>query len=41
VEEETAEEQQELLDTGLEALADKHGLEKLRAAMDRLTIKDS
>ena len=41
VEEETVEEQQELLDTGLESLADKYGLQKLREAMDRLTIKGS
>jgi benzoyl-CoA reductase subunit BamC len=41
VEEETVEEQQELLDTGLESLADKYGLEKLKDAMERLTIKGS
>ena len=40
VEEETVEEKQEQLDTGLESLADKYGLEKLRDAMVRLTIKD-
>jgi benzoyl-CoA reductase subunit BamC len=40
VEEETVDEQQEQLDTGLESLADKYGLEKLRAALDRLTIKE-
>jgi benzoyl-CoA reductase subunit BamC len=41
VEEESVEQQQELLDTGLESLADKYGLQKLREAMDRLNIKGS
>jgi benzoyl-CoA reductase subunit BamC len=41
VEEETLEQQQEQLDAGLESLADKYGLQKLKNAMDRLTIKES
>lgn len=40
VEADTGEAQLERLDAGLESLADRYGLEKLKDAMARLTIKD-
>ena len=40
VEEEKEEKKQEQLDVGLESLADKYGLDQLKDAMARLTIKE-
>ena len=40
VEEEAEEEKQEELDTGLESLADKFGLDQLKDAMARMNTKE-